>query len=679
MKSSCNNLFFDNCEYVQELQRISSSLIEEDNIDALYEKILAAACAVMCSETASIQMLVPERNELFLLAHRGFEWTSTEEWQWVGLNHNSSCAIALARKERVFISDVENSDLILGIKAIEPFRKLNIRALQSTPLISRSGRLVGMISTHWSKVHYPNEQELRLLDVVARQAADLIERLSAEKALRESEVRFRALVLASSSMLYQMNADWTEMICFEKGNVSREYAKKPNPNWLEDFIPPEDRDHVKKAVQAVIDTKNAFELEHRLVQNGKIGWAFSCAVPLLNKKGEIMEWFGAATDITERKNIEQTLKETDRRKDEFLAVLAHELRNPLFPVKNAIYILQHNENNTPQQQHLINIMQRQVDHMVRLVEDLLEVSRIATAKIELRRETINLADAINNAIEVSQPLLNRYQHQLVLSIPSESMLINADIVRMTQVFANLLNNAAKYTAENGTITINAFQENNKIVISVKDNGIGISAKMLPNVFELFTQDKHPVDPNTRGLGIGLAMVKNLVELHGGSVKAFSAGHKQGSEFIVYLPIDEKYKKVVEKNDIVVPAKKSYFSNVRILIVDDNYDITNSLSILLTSWKMNVQTVNNGNGVLEIIGEFNPHLILLDIGLPDMDGYEVAEKIRQNPKYADIKLVALTGWGQEKDRAKARANGFNEHLTKPVDIDVLRRLFNEFVV
>lgn len=498
----------------------------------------------------------------------------------------------------------------------------------------------------------------------------------AEDVLRESEARFRALVLANSSMLYQMSADWSEIINLKgKGTIAD--IDKPRRHWLEIYIPSDEQTRVMETIHAAIRTKSVFELEHRVIQtDGREGWVFSCAVPLLNSKGEIIEWFGAATDITERKHIEQTLKETDRRKDEFLAVLAHELRNPLFPIKNAIYLLQHTENHTPNNQQLIQMMDRQVNHIVRLVDDLLEASRIATGKIELRKEMTSVVEVINNAIEVSKPLLDSNQHQLTLSLPVEPLMVNADIVRMTQVFANLLNNAAKYTPKNGVITVNATLENKNVVISVRDNGVGISAEMLPNVFEMFAQDKHTVNPDNRGLGVGLAMVRSLVELHEGTVKAYSAGPNRGSEFIVRLPLEEGNKKEIADNKVITPEENFSLTNLRVLIVDDNLDITNSLAMLLNSWEVKTHVVNNGKSALAALDEFIPHIILLDIGMPDMDGYEVAEKIRQNPQYAPIQLVALTGWSQEKDRLKSRASGFNEHLAKPVDINVLKKLLSK---
>ncbi len=359
-----------------------------------------------------------------------------------------------------------------------------------------------------------------------------------ERALRESEVSFRALVLASSAMVYQMNADWSALIGFKSKNSSIDNPRLPCKNWLEIYIPKDEHKRLMEAISSAIHNKNVYENEHRFFKaDGSEGWVFSCAVPLMNSKNEIVEWFGAATDITERKSIEQAFKDTARRKDEFLAILSHELRNPLFPLKNAIFLLQNREDNDPDhQQKLIQMMERQVNHLVRLADDLLDVARVTTGKIELRKELISLVDVINNAIEAANPLIVCSQHKLCVSLPSEALIVNADMVRMTQVFVNLLNNAVKFTKKQGIITITVHREDETAVVSIRDNGIGISSTMLPQIFEMFTQDKGTLCANYSGLGIGLSMVSELVNLHGGTVTANSAGYDLGSEFIVKLPL-----------------------------------------------------------------------------------------------------------------------------------------------
>lgn len=368
-----------------------------------------------------------------------------------------------------------------------------------------------------------------------------------------------------------------------------------------------------------------------------------------------------------RIRTENALKEADRRKDEFLAVLAHELRNPLLPIKNAIYLLQEN-NDKIDQQALVSIMERQVNHMVRLVDDLLEVTRIATGKIELRKENISIKDAINNAIEMSSPLIQSNNQRLLLDMPSQPIIVHADMVRLTQIFANLLNNAAKYTPTNGKITITVYKEDTQVVISIKDNGSGIATEILPHIFEIFSQGINTRITHNTGLGVGLSMARSLIELHAGTIKVYSAGENQGSEFIVKLPLIEEPLNLQNNKRV---KTTSPLSKLRILMADDNTDIINSFAMLFDVWNVTAQFANCGENVLAVIDEFKPHVILLDIGMPGMDGYAVAEKIRQNPQYNDIQLIALTGWSQEKDRHKSRTSGFNQHLAKPVDINFLQ--------
>lgn len=528
-------------------------MIEENNIEALCEQILDSAMFIMDSQFSSIQILDKKAEELCLLGWRNFHPESAKYWQTVSIKTGTSCGAALQHGERIIVLDVEVADFLQNTESLRHYRLSGISSVQSTPLTSRSGQVLGMISTHWREQHEPNEYVLALFDVLARQMADVLERQ------------------------YSLEA----------------------------------------------------------------------------------------------------LKEADRRKDEFLAVLGHELRNPLFPVKNALYLLQQ-EQLLPDHLDLIQIMERQVDHMVHLVDDLLEISRITTGKIELQRETINLMNVINNAIEANQPLLDSKQLQVKLSAPPGSLMIHADKVRITQVFANLLNNAAKFTFEKGIININISLTNHMFVVSVSDNGIGISKEMLPKIFDIFVQGQHSMDALNSGLGIGLglAMVRSLMELHGGTVEAFSAGHNLGSEFILSIPFIEKKSSETIKNRLKINPS---FANLRILIVDDNPDISDSLAKLLRYWKISVQAFSNGQSALEALDVFNPHIIFLDIGMPEMNGYKVAEKIRQNSRYASIKLVALTGWNQETDRIKSKASGFNEHLGKPVHVNDLCDLLNKLVL
>jgi signal transduction histidine kinase/ActR/RegA family two-component response regulator len=355
----------------------------------------------------------------------------------------------------------------------------------------------------------------------------------------------------------------------------------------------------------------------------------------------------------------------NRRKDQFLATLAHELRNPLAPIRSSLALLR--LENAGASAHVCEIMERQVSHMVRLVDDLMEVSRITRGKIELRREAVDLATVVTSAVETSRPLIDAARHTLAVTLPQEPVVVDADAIRLAQVFSNLLNNAAKYTDPGGSIAISARRERDRAVVTVTDTGIGIPAHAIPGVFDMFAQ----VDARDRraqsGLGIGLTLVRSLVEMHGGRVGAASDGPDRGSRFVVELPLDRR-----QAVRLTAPERAPEIGELqRILVVDDNEDAAVTLGALLRLLGVTVRTVNNGPAALEEIGVFRPSVIVLDLGMPGMDGYEVARRVRQRPDGRDIALVALTGWGQEKDRELTKKAGFDHHLVKPVDIGTMR--------
>jgi signal transduction histidine kinase len=365
------------------------------------------------------------------------------------------------------------------------------------------------------------------------------------------------------------------------------------------------------------------------------------------------------------------LAEADRRKDEFLATLAHELRNPLAPLRNALHILRA----TRRPDRLQEMMERQVQQMVRLVDDLLEVSRITRGKIELRKEPVELARLVRNAIETSGPLIEAARHELDVALPPDPLVLDGDPVRLAQVISNLLNNAAKYTDPGGRIWLTAAREGSEAVVRVRDNGIGIPSDMLPGIFEMFAQVDRSLGRSQGGLGIGLTLVRSLVELHGGSVGASSAGTGHGCEFAVRLPLAASLQDGQGESSSGRDDGGINVAGLRLLVVDDNQDAAESLGLLLEMTGNDVRTVHDGPSALAAVEGFKPSVVLLDIGMPGMDGYEVARRLRGQSEGKDMVLIALTGWGQEEDRRRSREAGFDHHLTKPVDLDMLRALLS----
>jgi signal transduction histidine kinase/ActR/RegA family two-component response regulator len=371
--------------------------------------------------------------------------------------------------------------------------------------------------------------------------------------------------------------------------------------------------------------------------------------------------------LEERERAADALRAADQRKDEFLATLGHELRNPLAPLLTGLHLLRLSGRDDPTTTRMTDVMERQITHLVRLVDDLLEVSRITRGVIDVQREAVDLATLLRSAVETTRPMFETARHRLVVDLPAEAITIHGDSVRLTQVFANLLTNAAKYTDSGGRVSIRARRLGTHAVVTVQDSGIGIAPTHLKTVFDMFMQ----VDRSNRraqgGLGIGLTLVRSLVEMHGGKVEARSEGIGQGSEFIVTLPVSEVHIADTAERALPMPA----FAERRILVVDDNRDAADTLGMLLATLGATVEVAHGGQMALDALERFGPDTVLLDIGMPGMDGYEVARRIRLRPDCADVMLVALTGWGQDQDYRLSRGAGFDHHLVKPPHIDELR--------
>jgi PAS domain S-box-containing protein len=385
-----------------------------------------------------------------------------------------------------------------------------------------------------------------------------------------------------------------------------------------------------------------------------------------------------SADVTVRKRLEQELHrqnerlaEADRVKDEFLAVLAHELRNPLAPVRSALEVMKMPDANAPMLEHMHDIAERQVRHMARLLDDLLDVSRISQGRIELRLESVDVAEVISRTAEAVRPLFDEQRHEFTVTPPAGPMRVAADPTRLEQILSNLLNNAAKYTPSGGHIWLTAEHADDEVVLRVRDTGLGISSDMLPKVFDLFVHSDPCPNGSQGGVGIGLTLVKRLVELHGGTVHASSAGPGQGSEFIVRLPAAPAHSAVPDQRRNERPGPP--LAQQRVLVADDNRDAADSLALLLQLVGQEVRTAYDGPSAVAAANEFRPALVLLDIGMPGLDGYEVARRLRGDPTLAGMRIVALTGWGQTADRRRSADAGFDQHLTKPVDFDALQRL------
>jgi signal transduction histidine kinase/CheY-like chemotaxis protein len=376
----------------------------------------------------------------------------------------------------------------------------------------------------------------------------------------------------------------------------------------------------------------------------------------------------------ERMRLVQQLRLADRRKDEFLATLAHELRNPLAPVRNAIQVLQLKGPPVPELQWARDVIDRQMQQMTRLIDDLLDVSRISRGKIELRRERVNLVRVVQGAVETSRPLIEEQGHELKVALSPEPVFLDADVTRLAQVFGNLLTNAAKYTGRGGRIDLTAERQGSEVVVSVKDTGIGIPVGKLQSIFEMFAQVEGALGRSQGGLGIGLSLAERLVEMHGGSITAHSDGPGRGSEFVVRLPV------AVERPDDPPvgedDGRPAATPRLRILVVDDNRDGAESLGLMLQILGHDVRTAYDGAEAVQAAGDYRPDVVLLDIGLPKLNGYDACRRIRERSWGRNMAVVAVTGWGQDEDKQRSKAAGFDRHLVKPVSVDALVNLLAE---
>jgi signal transduction histidine kinase/ActR/RegA family two-component response regulator len=535
------------------LHSISSMMIDEDSVDALYQKLVDAATLIMRSDFGSMQRYDEARGELQMIAHHGLDDEALQFWQWVYPGRATTCGKALEIGKRVVVKDFEACDFIVGSDDLIAFRKAGVRAAQSTPLLTRGGRLVGMITTHWTHCHEPKERDLRLFDIIARQAADLIERNSSAQALRQ---------------------------------------------------------HAGRLVEA------------------------------------------------------------DRYKDQFLATLAHELRNPLAPLRTGLTLLK--IGTAEQATRVLPMMERQLGHMVRLIDDLLDVSRVSRGMVTLQRHRVALDVLIDSAVETSRPLINAANHQFTVSVPGGVVYLDVDATRVVQIISNLLNNAAKYTSNGGRLDLVAEVIGDEVLIRIIDTGIGIAPEMLPRIFELFSQVDRAAERSQSGLGVGLALARHLAQLHGGSIDVASAGANRGSVFTLRLPVDTAVRSdlsVTQNGEQVRPVSPA----ARILIVDDNADAAQTLALLLDEMGHTTSVVLESPKALAAALEFRPDVMFLDIGMPLLNGFDLARQIRGNDILKEVYLATLSGWGTQDDRAKSLDAGIDHHLTKPVMLNAVEEV------
>jgi PAS domain S-box-containing protein len=529
----------------------------------------------------------------------------------------------------------------------------------------------------------PVKDEAGRVKFLAPTGTDISDRKRAEQQLAEAHqflhssidaLTSHIAVLDENGVILAVNDAWRRF-ADENQFVGNRYGV--GSNYIEHCQPSAnecgDGQIVVNGIRDVLSgRKPSFEIEYPCHSPGEQRW-FVMRITRFKSPGPVRVVV-SHEDVTMRKQAEDALKDANRRKDEFLATLAHELRNPLAPIRNSLQILKMPRVDAATVERSREMMERQVHQLVRLVDDLLDVSRVMRGKIELRMERVELATVVARAVETVQPLIEAQGHELTVSLPPDSLPLHADPVRLAQVVGNLLTNAAKYTEPNGRIRMTALRDGSEAVLRVSDTGIGIAPDMLPHIFDLFVQVDHAATRSQGGLGIGLTLVKNLVDMHHGTVEAFSPGLTRGSEFVVRLPLMAQEQRPELSSDSTEKQQEPVRSSGRrLLVVDDNRDAADSLATLLRLQGHDVRVAHDGLAALEAAMSYRPEMVFLDIGMPAMDGYEVARRLRQQSNLENIRLVALTGWGQKEDRRRTKEAGFDYHLVKPAEPSSLEAL------
>ena len=537
---------------------------EGDDIDGCLRDVLGVAIEISGADKGNVQLLDREPGVLRLAALSGFEEPFAEFFENVS-GDDTACGVALRTKQRVIVEDITKSEIYAGKHSLDALREADVLAVQSLPLLSSTGNVLGMISVHFAQSHRPSEQELRLMDLLARQTADYLERKRVEE-----------------------------------------------------------------------------EREHLLVREHE---------------------------------LRQTAEEANRLKDEFLAIMSHELRNPLNVILGyAELLLRMDEiKGSPNLHRMADAVKRNAVAQSKLIRDLLDLSRLRSGKLELNRETVSPVVSIENAIETVRIDADSKGIEITVSAPEEMLFVQADPVRLEQIIWNLLNNSVKFTPRGGRIEVRLEEENDEIVLTVSDNGQGIDTSFLPHIFEIFRQADSRTNRSQAGMGIGLAVVQQLVELHGGSVNAFSAGTGKGATFTIRLPRSVESKRPLAP---VLDLGNGTLKGLEVLVVDDSEDTTEMVQNLLEIGGATVCAVTSGSEALRIAREREFDVVLSDISMPEMDGFQFLSELRKLPGKKDLPAVALTGFGRPEDVQRASEEGFYAHLTKPFDLQTLARLLQK---
>jgi PAS domain S-box-containing protein len=635
-----------------------------------------AAGHVIEGDRITVVKPVVEKGErvgtLYLVARyeAGQQLTNTVAIVSAVLAFSLACAVAVSVwLQRIFTRPL--LDMAAASRRVMEERDFSVRVTKTT-----EDEVGYLVDTFNAMVDEVGRRSAELIDANQGLMREITERRAAEDARAESEGRFRVLADHAPVLIWINDRLGCLFVNREYVNFAgRTLEQLAGSGWL-DLLHHEDLDKTLTAYARALDRRGRFEVEHRLRRHdGRYHWFKSIGVPRLRADGTLMHYVGCSFDInaikeyiTELDLAEQALREADRRKDEFLAVLSHELRNPLNPIRNAAAILRLGPD-AAEVLWAADVIERQSQHLSRLLEDLMDAARITQGKLELRRQPATVAAVVETALETTRGMFGEKRQRLEVDMPPQPIPLDADAARLAQVLGNILSNAAKYTPPGGKIGLSVVRDGGRVSIFIKDNGTGIAPDELPRVFDLFMQSRAHATHAAGGLGIGLALVRTLVEMHGGTVEARSAGLGKGSEFIVTLPVAEQKP---SRSDAASAPFSPAARRLRVLVADDAPDSADSLAMLLRALKHEVHVARDGSQALDVARKIQPDAAILDIGMPGLTGYEVATRIRRHDWGKKITLIALTGWGQHNDIVQSHQAGFDHHMTKPADAALLAR-------
>jgi signal transduction histidine kinase/CheY-like chemotaxis protein len=658
---------------LQRVHRLSSELLQFGELKDQLHAVLSALCELHGSGAKGLASLCEDgARYLQVQTAIGFSDTALDRL-WRIRAGEGACGLAMRSNQRVVITDTETDSAFIELRDLA--RAEGIRAVHSTPMRSSDGEILGVLSVHMSESRAPTEREIRLSDLCAQLCALFVERTLAEDEARHSEQRLQVALDSAAvpfSILVPVRDPLGTVVDFVWEYVNRAAAdvlRRPSDEVIGHRMLEETSEiwAAPALFQTYVDVLQGgrardWEMSHPR-PDGEPQWLHMMATPF---NGKVAVWW---SDITQRKAQEEQQLAADRRKDEFIAILAHELRNPLAPIQQATMISRSPAATEGQKRWSQEVIERQVKHMALLLDDLLDISRITRGKLELKKTRLELRTAIDAALETSRPHLQAKDHQLHIDVPSQPIYVQADPIRLAQIVTNLLTNAARYTEPGGDIHLTASVEGEQAVVEVRDNGIGIPAEHLDSIFEMFSQVRSKRATQESGLGIGLSLSRGVAMLHGGSLTAASEGAGRGSRFTLRLPLAA----AAEDQPLRIVRSAPLRDHLRVVVSDDNRDAADTLADFLKLEGHEVAVAYDGEQALQQYERLRPEVVLLDIGMPKLDGYEVARRIRAQTTGAQPLLIALTGWGQAKDKAEAQAAGFDHHLTKPVDPEALLQL------